>query len=226
VVRSSAGRLRVHLPHWSRSRAEDVVREVQRLAGVTRAEISPLTGNILILFEPGQTTADTLLEQLPTVRLGPPTPAPPVALAEGTAEAPPPDFVYKTGLARWLYQALGWASVGMAFVGAATPGIPTAPFVILAGYFFIRSSPEAHQWLRNSRWFGWLLRDWERYRGVRRSVRNLAVGLIAAGMVFTLLLGLPRLLTAAILTLQVIGIAIVLSLRVIDPETPSELTVA
>jgi uncharacterized membrane protein YbaN (DUF454 family) len=90
---------------------------------------------------------------------------------------------------------------------------------VLACYFFIRSSPEAHHWLRKSQWFGPSLRDWEDHRAVRRTVRNVALGLIAASMGATLLLGLPTVLTASIVTLQIAGVAIVMSLPVIDsPE--------
>ena len=77
---------------------------------------------------------------------------------------------YVTGLRRKVYQVLGWASVGMAVVGFALPGIPGAPFVVLAGYFFIRSSPRSHAWLLQSRWFGPILRDWEQHRAVRPTI--------------------------------------------------------
>jgi uncharacterized membrane protein YbaN (DUF454 family) len=125
--------------------------------------------------------------------------------------------VYVTGMGRVVYTTLGWTSVGMAVVGAITPGIPTAPFVILGGYFFIRSSPEAHEWLRQSRWFGPILRDWEEHRGVRRSIRNAAVALIGGSMVVTTLMPLPTALTVTIVALQAVGLAIVMNLRVVDP---------
>jgi uncharacterized membrane protein YbaN (DUF454 family) len=231
VVHSSFGRLRVHLPHWSCTRAEEVAAAARGLPGVTGAETNPLTGNVLIRFEPRQTGAGDLLEALPALRLsppllqvyhGPPVPAGetdlPKAVPESALEEQPaPAVVYMTGTGRVVYRALGWSSVGMAVVGAITPGIPTAPFVILAGYFFTRSSPEAHEWLRQTRWFGPLLRDWEKHRGVRRWVRNAAVALIGGGMAVTALLGLSAPVTATILTLQVVGLAIVLHLRVIDP---------
>src|SRR5262249_27862254 len=141
-----------------------------------------------------------------------------LALAEqtgGLIAAPgealePHQGAYVTGTRQVVYQALGWSSVGMAVVGAITPGIPTTPFVVLAGYFFVRSSPEAHQWLRQSRWFGPLLRDWEEHRAVRRSVRNATAGLIVGSMVLTLLLDLPAALVATIISLQIIGLAIVM----------------
>jgi uncharacterized membrane protein YbaN (DUF454 family) len=129
--------------------------------------------------------------------------------------------IYVTGTTRVVYKALGWSSVGMAVVGAIMPGIPTTPFVILAGYFFTRSSPEAHEWLRQSRWFGPILRDWEEHRGVRRWVRNATLALIGGGMVVTALMGLSTGLTATILTLQAVGIGIVLNLRVIEPAAPA-----
>jgi uncharacterized membrane protein YbaN (DUF454 family) len=236
VVHSSFGRLRVHLPHWSGAYAEQIAAELRQLRDVTHAEANPLTGNVLLLFDPQQTTAQSLIDMLPALRLDPLLDLRllegegdnPLALAEGVGqeiavagqdldaqEAAPGTYV--TGIRRTIYKALGWSSVGMAVVGAILPGIPTVPFVVLAGYFFVRSSPEAHEWLRQSRWFGTLLRDWEEHRGVRRSVRNAAAGLIAASMVLVTLLDLPIPLLFTILPLQLVGLAIVLRLRVIDP---------
>ncbi len=223
VLHASPGRLRVHLPHWSCTRENDVVAAVRRLGGVTHAEISPITGNLLVRYAPPQTSAQRLLEALPGLRLEPLPPAPAVAepneVTEVTVLPRRSGPVYVTGMTRVFYQGLGWASVGLAVVGAITPGIPTAPFVVLAGYFFIRSSPEAHQWLRRSRWFGPILRDWEDHRAVRRSVRNAAIGLIFVGMAVTLILGLPPALTATIITLELLGLVIVMSLPVIDPAS-------
>jgi uncharacterized membrane protein YbaN (DUF454 family) len=125
-----------------------------------------------------------------------------------------------TGTGRVVYKALGWSSVGMAVVGAITPGIPTVPFVILGGYFFVRSSPEAHEWLRQSRWFGPMLRDWEAHRGVRRPVRNAALGLIGGGMGLTALMPLPAPLKVTIVACQVAGLALVLCLRVVERVLP------
>jgi uncharacterized membrane protein YbaN (DUF454 family) len=216
---------------------------------VIDAEANPLTGNVLILFQPRQTSEQSLMEALQTLQLEALPPSlqgdgrqPPQLVEEVSAARPgagaPSDvyiaaaesvpdgqpvstIVYMTGTGRTVYQALGWVSVGMAVVGAITPGIPTTPFVILAGYFFVRSSPEAHAWLRNSRWFGTILRDWEDHRGIRRSVRNAAAGLIGASMGVTALLGLSAGLTATIIALQIVGLAIVLRLRVIDPAAPA-----
>jgi len=149
VVRSSCGRLRVHFPHWSGDGSEAIVNRLRRFAGVTHAEANGLTGNILILFQPGQTSVSALTAELDSLCPRPAAmPAPP-AVACGrsipgverhrndvTPSQPARRVVFVTGTRRVVYKVLGWSSVGMAVVGAIMPGIPTAPFVILAGYFF------------------------------------------------------------------------------------------
>jgi uncharacterized membrane protein YbaN (DUF454 family) len=227
VVHSSFGRLRFHLPHWSGEGADGLVEALRNLAGVTHAEANPVTSNALILFEPRQTSAADLLAALPALRLATQTERAAVPLEGSESVAAGPTLIevaaesleagtYVTGWWRLAYQGLGWASVGGAIVGAILPGIPTAPFVVLAGYFFIRSSPEAHRWLRNSRWFGPILRDWEDHRAIRRSVRNVALALVVFSMILISLLGLPTWLWATTIALQTLGLAVVLSLRVID----------
>lgn len=238
IVHSSFGRLRVHLPDPE----GQIVPRLRGFPGVTYAQASKWTENILILFNPRQTSAEAVFGDLQSLCLD----ASPNGLALATAEeamveGEPPyanetamelhplldeslpgakPVAYVTGLRRHIYQLLGWASVGMAVVGFIVPGIPGAPFVILAGYFFIRSSPKAHAWLLQSRWFGPILRDWEQQRGVRRSLKNTAVGLIIFAMVFILVIGLPPLLVATILVFEIIGLTIVLRLKVVEPTPP------
>jgi uncharacterized membrane protein YbaN (DUF454 family) len=216
VVHSSYGRLRVHLPD------EDgfLAARLCDVPGVTSAEASAWTGNLLIRFDPLRTSAPALLAELHTLRGLPPLVAPlPTPIEPLPLTIPSGDYV--TGTRATVYKALGWASVGMAGVGAALPGIPTVPFVVLAAYFFVRSSPEAHAWLRRSRWFGELLRDWEEHRAVRRSVKYTGMGLMGAGLVITALLGLPVPVLATIIALELIGLGILIRLPVVEGEPPA-----
>jgi uncharacterized membrane protein YbaN (DUF454 family) len=196
---------------------------MQSVPGVTFVEWSRWTENMLVLFNPLIVSEGDLLAAMVSVESvsaanGVVVRTVPVSLAPAPQETRPAEYV--TGWQRAIYQALGWMSVGMAVVGFALPGIPGAPFVVLAGYFFIRSSPEAHAWLLRSRWFGPILRDWEQHRAIRRSLKYTAIGLIAAAFVIVLLSGLPTAVVGTILVLEVIGMTIVVRLPVVE-ETPA-----
>ncbi len=60
----------------------------------------------------------------------------------------------------------GLAALALGFWGLFVPIWPTAPFLLLAAWCFGRSSPRLHAWLRENRWFGAYLRDYQEGRGV------------------------------------------------------------
>lgn len=66
-------------------------------------------------------------------------------------------------------------------VGVILPGLPTTPFVLIAGACFIRASPRAHAWLLRNRTFGPILAEWEQHRSIPRRVKRFAL----AAMVLT-----------------------------------------
>jgi uncharacterized membrane protein YbaN (DUF454 family) len=90
----------------------------------------------------------------------------------------PPKPPLATGFKRVLFVVAGLAAVGMAYLGAILPGLPTTPWVLLAGYCFSRSSPRLERWLKRSPIFGKLLRDWDEHRGIRRPVKIFAVCMV------------------------------------------------
>lgn len=65
---------------------------------------------------------------------------------------------------RYLWLCLGFISLGMAYIGVITPGLPYSPFVVGAAYCFARSSPRLHAWIMNHRVFGKFLTDWNTKR--------------------------------------------------------------
>ena len=94
-----------------------------------------------------------------------------------------------TGWRRWLYVGLGCIFLGLGSVGAFLPGLPTTPFLILASYFLIRSSPRLHRRMLRSKTFGPLLRDWERHRGLKRRVKFVAITACALTIGLSVFLG-------------------------------------
>jgi hypothetical protein len=61
VVSHTPGRIRIHLFNWRRERPEDIEAGLRKLPGVKAARTNPLTGNVLIHFDPQITTAEVLV---------------------------------------------------------------------------------------------------------------------------------------------------------------------
>ena len=62
------------------------------------------------------------------------------------------------------WKILGLFSLGMAYIGVVTPGIPFSIFVIFAAYCFSKGSPKMHAWLYNHKLFGPFLTNWTKHR--------------------------------------------------------------
>jgi uncharacterized membrane protein YbaN (DUF454 family) len=100
-------------------------------------------------------------------------------------------------VARGIYFALGIVCVGFAYL-SWLPGIPTFDFVILAAFFFARSSDRFHGWLLHHRWFGPIIRG---YRGDGFSVRTKVVASLGvlASLSFSMLVLLDSSLVRTVL---------------------------
>ena len=90
---------------------------------------------------------------------------------------------------RVVWFVAGIACVVLAGIGAVLPLLPTVPFILLAAFFFARSSTRAHNWLINHKIFGPSLKDWERNGAIRPSVKRKAVLTIAASWLLMLFFG-------------------------------------
>ena len=56
-------------------------------------------------------------------------------------------------LMRIFFIFLGLMFVGLGIIGIPIPILPTTPFMLLAAYFFLRSSEKLNNWLRNHKYF-------------------------------------------------------------------------
>lgn len=89
---------------------------------------------------------------------------------------------------RLLFIAVGWSSVALAIAGAVLPLVPCTPFVLLAAACFARSSPRMMRRLRRSPLLGPVLRDWQRYHGMRPLAKVAAVFVAVSAPALTYLL--------------------------------------
>lgn len=90
---------------------------------------------------------------------------------------------------RILWIILGLASVGLAFLGAVTPILPTVPFLLVAAFAFARSSPRLEAWLLDHAHFGPLIQNWRDNGAISKPTKLVSVVTMAATWLLSFVLG-------------------------------------
>lgn len=72
-------------------------------------------------------------------------------------------------LRRRIYLICGFISVGLGVVGIPLPLLPTTPFLLLAAFFFARSSKRWHDWLVTHSVFSAYIDAFQQKRGLTRA---------------------------------------------------------
>lgn len=78
-----------------------------------------------------------------------------------------------------LYMTLGFMFIVLGVLGIFLPLLPTTPFILVAAYFFSKSSDRWHQWLLANRMFGPILYNWECSRCIPYFAKVLSFSMIA-----------------------------------------------
>ena len=87
---------------------------------------------------------------------------------------------------RYVWLVLGFLFTGLGFLGYVLPGLPGTVFILIAVYFFARSSPRFYNWLLNNRIFGELIRDWRAGKGLSLKAKMMAIAVIAVTIAFSI----------------------------------------
>lgn len=114
--------------------------------------------------------------------------------------------VSRNPVLRGVFLVLGFISLGVGFIGTFLPLVPTTGPVILAAFFFARSSERFDQWLETNAVFGGIVRDWR--AGVGFSVRGKAIAVTAIATTFTISIVFAVESTTLRLLLALLGAAI------------------
>ncbi len=91
----------------------------------------------------------------------------------------------------YLWATLGLLCVALAMIGVILPLLPTVPFLLLAAFFFARSSSRLHTWLLTHRTFGPLIIDWQSSGAIRPAAKKAATLSIAAVFGLSVLASVP-----------------------------------
>ncbi|HEX8481959.1 MAG TPA: YbaN family protein [Allosphingosinicella sp.] len=89
---------------------------------------------------------------------------------------------------RLLYLCLGCACVALGAAGIVLPLLPTVPFMLLAAFFFARSSPRLEAWIVDHPRFGPHLRAWRERGAISAAGKRAALFAFAFSAVLGLVL--------------------------------------
>ena len=95
---------------------------------------------------------------------------------------------------RLIWLIFGLISLLLGAIGAFLPLVPTVPFMLLAAFFFSKSSERLHHWLITHPVFGPSIEDWQRNGAITRRIKLYATVSIAAAFGLSLILGLKPLI--------------------------------
>ena len=84
---------------------------------------------------------------------------------------------------KFLWKILGFASLGMAYVGLVTPGIPYSCFIVFAAYCFAKGSPKMHAWLYNHKIFGPFLTNWGEKRVFPQKMKYFMLAMMTTSLI-------------------------------------------
>lgn len=111
----------------------------------------------------------------------------------------------------------GILSLILAFIGIFLPLLPTVPLVLLASFFFARSSTRYHSWLLNNRSFGPIVKDWEETKSISRKAKIISISLLTLSIGLSVIFFVSHALVRFILIMIAIAVCMYI-IRI--PESP------
>ena len=82
-----------------------------------------------------------------------------------------------------LWTTVGLLSLGMAYIGVVTPGIPYSPFVVFAAYCFSKGSERLHKWIYNHKLFGPFLTNWGEKRVFPQKMKYFMLAMMSVSLI-------------------------------------------
>jgi len=123
-------------------------------------------------------------------------------------------------LTYYIYLILGLLSLVLGAIGLFLPILPTTPFLLLASYFFLKSSKKMHDWLMRHRIFGNYIRNYLEHKAIKKSDRIKSLIFLWLTLIISMILSKNIHL---ILFLSLIGSAVSLHLMLLKTIKSSKL---
>ena len=92
---------------------------------------------------------------------------------------------------RLLYFSLSCFFLILGVIGIFLPVVPTTPFILVAAFFYAKSSTRFYNWLMNHKLMGPPLRRWKETGTIAKSTKFYAISLLTISMGITIFLIIP-----------------------------------
>lgn len=125
-----------------------------------------------------------------------------------------------TLLKRYIYILLGLISFSLGFIGTLLPILPTTPFLLLAGFFFARSSTRFNHWLQDTKLYEFYVSDYVETKSIPKSKKQKMIINIVILMGISIYFA-PIMFVKVLLFLLLLGITYVLFMVV--PDRPEKI---
>ena len=120
---------------------------------------------------------------------------------------------------RLLWVLLGSLSVGMGVIGIFVPGWPTTIFLIIASYFYIRSSEKLYNWLINNKILGIYLKNYYSGKGMPLKAKLFSILMMWSFGLLSIFLWIPS--NLVIIKITVFILLVIGTIFILRVKTPS-----
>ena len=107
---------------------------------------------------------------------------------------------------------LGTFFLGIGIIGIIVPVLPTTPFLLLASFFYIRSSKRLYNWLLTNRILGIYIRNYIDGKGTPLKVKLFTIALLWTVIIVTVVFAVEELIFRTILVLVAVGVSVYIAL--------------
>ena len=111
-----------------------------------------------------------------------------------------------------LFVTLGTFFLGIGIIGIFIPVLPTTPFLLLASFFYVRSSKRLYNWLLTNKILGSYIRSYISGKGIPNKVKLFTISLLWTVIIITVVFAVEELVLRIILVLVAIGVSLHIAL--------------
>ncbi|NLA24054.1 MAG: DUF454 domain-containing protein [Bacteroidales bacterium] len=91
----------------------------------------------------------------------------------------------KNAFIKLLYISVGLIATALGIIGIFVPLLPTTPFLLLAAWFFMRSSKKFHDKLLNHRILGLYVKNYIEHKCINQKIKIYSISLLWTGLIIS-----------------------------------------